>query len=475
NLVKTITSSFVEIKKDVINRNSKKNLNFNELPSSTEKENIDLASGIINNNVNESTDGVVRIKEEVMLETIHKDDHKPDITTDTLNDTFTMLSDKGDVTDGNDTTFTIEEVLLKESPPPKFTAFKIQELDDTKEFDVIQPKRLSISQRLSKSMKPLKSQKFSNLSKINKSSRVTSVASARVPKISNSKAIQLYDILGNGQVDRSLKADTNEQNKSDSILESPPSGSSTPKILKNHAMKSLLKNTLRKNNVSFADLPSISTNSNTNQNSGIPKITYRKMPNFAAIHKKTFQKMENISDYQHRKSERAKLLLSGSKPQKTSPAPLSPKNKEIKRGLLPSFNKTRDTPTKQALNHAQPLKKETVRIVKKSPSTTTINQIPTNKIPVKARPIKVNNFVTTSQVDLNISASESTSSKGKVALTRFGFKVPLTNKKEEIVKTIMTKARALPNNHTKNEQRAVIKGVRSNRRFDLLMKMRLNK
>lgn len=35
-----------------------------------------------------------------------------------------------------------------------------------------------------------------------------------------------------------------------------------------------------------------------------------KIPNFAAIHKKTFERMESISDYKNRKEERTKKLLS---------------------------------------------------------------------------------------------------------------------------------------------------------------------
>ena len=43
--------------------------------------------------------------------------------------------------------------------------------------------------------------------------------------------------------------------------------------------------------------------------SGSKPLTRTKLPNFAAIHQKQFQKMENVVDHINRKQERSQILI----------------------------------------------------------------------------------------------------------------------------------------------------------------------
>ncbi|GJQ82685.1 hypothetical protein Trydic_g19697 [Trypoxylus dichotomus] len=484
NLVKTVTSPLVEIRNEITHRKSRKSVTTknitNGLQNKFEKENVDNASNDFMNEVNKS-------QKELVNEVT---DENKCIFTNTMNDTFTLSSDEKSVMEKTNSTFTKEEDMFKESSPQLFSSISIQKLDDRKQLDDIQHKRLSISKRLSKAMKPFKSQKFSNDSKVAKPSRLSSVGVPRVPKISSSKAIQLYDFLINEQIDGKLENRMDENNKSISISESVPSGSSTPRVFENHVMKSLLKST-KKNSVSFADQPNISSNNCTDEKGKVTRIAYQKMPNFAMIHKKTFEKMENISEYQQRKTERAMLLLSGSKLKKPTPGVLSPMNKTIKKELVTLFNKDQDTSAKKDLSHIKfphqkvanlssnliETKQKTTKLdniiddKRKTPVMNRINDTKMDKLVVKVPPTKVD--IPTASTISNMPKIKS-SSKQNIAPTRFGVKVPITNKKEA-AKAVVNKTRQLPDNHSREEKRTAIKGVRSNRRFDLLMKMRLNK
>ncbi|KAK5648958.1 hypothetical protein RI129_003850 [Pyrocoelia pectoralis] len=128
------------------------------------------------------------------------------------------------------------------------------------------------------------------------------------------------------------------------------------------------------------------------------------MPDFAKMHKKMYDKMLNIKDYKEQKEERAKLLLSGHKPDSSSKklihTNLSAK-KEVHKKLRFSHLKT----SQEALNNSKSLKK--------------------NKTPTRRREQEVS----------------------------------VKNKNHSI------------QNSTENI-RTEIKGIRSNRRFELLMKFR---
>lgn len=56
-------------------------------------------------------------------------------------------------------------------------------------------------------------------------------------------------------------------------------------------------------------LNSTTTSSSTSLTSSMSKPARTKLPNFAAIHQKQFQKMENLADHVARKQERSKNLI----------------------------------------------------------------------------------------------------------------------------------------------------------------------
>lgn len=67
------------------------------------------------------------------------------------------------------------------------------------------------------------------------------------------------------------------------------------------------------------------TSSSTTSSSS--KLTRTKLPNFAAIHQKQFQKMENLADHVARKQERSKVLIN-------STTKMRPGNKKYTNYLL---------------------------------------------------------------------------------------------------------------------------------------------
>lgn len=332
-----------------------------------------------------------------------------------------------------------------------------------------------------------------------------------------------------------------QNNDSNDIVGSPPSSSSTPKPLKNHVISSVLKSTLKKNSVTFADLPSVSKNdtgtdimncskilSKNDTRNGIinsSKLSRGTMPNFALIHKKQFDKMENISDYKQRKTERAKILLSGAKPLEKSLTISTPTNKGIKKELVNSFNRI-DSKTDQSIPNAEdfsllpntprPIDTKSKMVVPIKPvlrvdtendnknishsnitvrqKTVRINVSPTkafdsnkSSFTIRKTPFKENVHreippqIKKSVSKLNFAEDPKPNITGKIPAkersvhTRFGFKAALKNKKEDVVKAVVNKSRIPTPKDNVNDTRAIIKGVRSNRRFDLLMKMRLNK
>lgn len=522
-----------------------------------------------------------------------KQETKEDLTAareNTMNDTFTILSDEGNLSNSEpieDLSFTKNEDGFSVSTLSPFNS------DTTDDFVVNrninershqEQGRLSISQKLSKSIKRAKPQKLTNTSKITKNSMV---GLSRTPKISGSKAIHLYEFLTDKQFGSNSPNNLSQTNNSTDVFDTPPSNSSTPKILKNHVINSLLKSTLKKNTVTFGNTTNI--NSDSSSEDTVRKVSRGKMPNFALIHKKQFDKMENISDYQYRKNRRAKILLSGNKSLPDISTKVTPTNKAIKRELMISFNRT---PRKieemkyeeesneiiahrPLLNDSKPkilpaeclksaMRKEKLRAenqvaqqdVKMKGKKVTMNISPDKILgcdrpgfPVRKTPFKESSNVdrcllnqkkinlqldfeeeskpsrqgisstnknklcsnqTGMQRDNNIAlvkdraliknqsskdykttgkakvwmpafnASSNAKSgympsKEKTGYTRFGFSVPVKKKKEDIVKAVVNKTRLPANDQAIEEKRAVIKGVRSNRRFDLLMKMRLNK
>lgn len=211
--------------------------------------------------------------------------------------------------------------------------------------------------------------------------------------------------------------------KSDSTLKSPISVGKRNKI-------DLLKETLKKNcNLSLQSASEKKANSfRTN------------MPNFAKIHQKAFEKMEDIQSLSKRKEERAKVLLSGKKPTIESP-----QTKKI------DDKSTASPKTKKKLNF--PLLQE-------------------NPFQFRGATPKVNRNAPEKKNNEGIQQKMALPKTPK-GYTRFGFKTAVDVKANRVaqIQAVANKNRGAKETN-KTERREIIKGVRSNRRFDLLMKMR---
>lgn len=139
--------------------------------------------------------------------------------------------------------------------------------------------------------------------------------------------------------------------------------------------------------------------------------------------------MEDIASFSKRKQERAKILLSGKKPTVRSPV--------MKR-------------------HLEFGSKKKVQFVDENKSTPT--KVPlVNKEKIQKAAIRNYGHVTPE------------------GFTRFGFRrieIKQAERKEE-VKCVANKIKSVPAKKHTEKNRGYIQGVRSNRRFDLLMQMRM--
>ncbi|CAH4034162.1 unnamed protein product [Pieris brassicae] len=176
----------------------------------------------------------------------------------------------------------------------------------------------------------------------------------------------------------------------------------------------------------------------------ISRVARKKLPNFAALHQKQFEKMESLDECQERKARRALALAAG-----TSAA-----------------TKDRDSKAER-------------------------------KQPEKSQPLSVNpgytrfGFRMKSDVDpfateyskLSLNATNSNSSKiivkpkeppnGSKRLAKLPSLNGSTARKEMARQTVMReKSFAEKRSASRNENRTIIKGVRTNRRFELQMQMR---
>lgn len=144
------------------------------------------------------------------------------------------------------------------------------------------------------------------------------------------------------------------------------------------------------------------------------KFVAKKVPNFELIHQRALEKMEDIASMKLRKEQRAQLLMSGQKP---------------KIGL--------DVSTKANTSNKNIVKKK-------------------SRIPLFLR-----------QPESNL---KPTTPKNKV--NKFGFKVDKQATKVEQVKAVALKTHIV--RAGVEDRRKHIQGVRTNRRFELMMKMRNN-
>ncbi|XP_045453222.1 uncharacterized protein LOC123662423 [Melitaea cinxia] len=169
-----------------------------------------------------------------------------------------------------------------------------------------------------------------------------------------------------------------------------------------------------------------------------------KLPNFAALHKKQFARMESLDECVMRKAKRAKLLLTpntASKTLRTSPKDIHPQN-------------SKEVP-------ADPQKKETPKSKQPEPN------------PGFTR------FGFKLNLDVNpFSIPPKNEVKEKQAVLKRQVTLPslagATNLRREIAKQAVMREKSFTEKRYTNrdENRTVIKGVRTNRRFELQMKMR---
>ncbi|XP_019873470.2 dentin sialophosphoprotein-like [Aethina tumida] len=144
------------------------------------------------------------------------------------------------------------------------------------------------------------------------------------------------------------------------------------------------------------------------------KFVAKKVPNFELIHQRALEKMEDIASMKLRKEQRAQLLMSGQKP---------------KIGL--------DVSTKANMSNKNIVKKK-------------------SRIPLFLRRPESNLKPTTPKNKVN----------------KFGFKVDKQATKVEQVKAVASKTHIV--RAGVEDRRKHIQGVRTNRRFELMMKMRNN-
>lgn len=278
------------------------------------------------------------------------------------------------------------------------------------------------------------SELFSMLEKSGNSSRVTK--GIRKKKMSNENRIlrkKVGIVLEN--ITPPNFSPFNKKHDSVIVISSGSSAESTPirpaPKEKNKNKIDLLKHTLmRKYNAKIVEA---SNNSNSFK---------RKMPDFALLHKKEFDRMEDIASMKKRKEERAKVLLSGSKPLKTRNVASPVTKKSLFARPTPTL---KSTPPKRVKFTPEAVEGGAARVA----------------LPKTPKPL------------LN---SEKERRKTKEGFTRYGFKKRVAAEKENKMAEVLAVANkskaAVGADSNKQKRRELLRGVRSNRRFELLMAMR---
>ncbi|KAJ8723611.1 hypothetical protein PYW07_007591 [Mythimna separata] len=203
-----------------------------------------------------------------------------------------------------------------------------------------------------------------------------------------------------------------------------------------------------------------------------------RLPNFAALHQKQFDRMESLNECQERKAKRARQLLTPTAPpgllERISPKNNTESPKKIKESA--KAKEKIDNPTKKlpALESARPGAKDKT-------------DTPTKKLPTAeaSRP-GFTRFGFKLNLDVNpFSIPSKAMEKPKVKpvekpngiVPRAGILPSLagaTTSRREVAKLAVMREKSFTDrrNLKRNENRTVIKGVRTNRRFELQMKMR---
>lgn len=192
------------------------------------------------------------------------------------------------------------------------------------------------------------------------------------------------------------------------------------------------------------------------------------MPNFAKIHERFNDRLEDITQMAARKAERARLLLSGQKPSANSTfAPNESQKKKVEETKHPRQLK---------FNHIQ----QGANSANENPSTAVSNKKGTTPKKLGVPVVAKNDIAS---VKFNAGFPKNVTAKSAVVksnslLAKSGIPKRLQNtkcapsvlKRVEEIKSVATKSK--PQHDNKEERRTILKGVRGNRRFELLMKMR---
>lgn len=260
------------------------------------------------------------------------------------------------------------------------------------------------------------------------------------------------------------------------VLEQIHLTTNTPRVVKNTTLRQYsspmpAKNELSRKSVarnkSLLASSSKSINKepkSVNKNTSISKqdtfkgvVKRTAMPNFALIHQKAFEKMESLQEYSERKRQRAKLLLSSGKTQMCSTSKIQENKENVKKKS--SRELFADNTSKEHNRFGfkvknTSMKKQSPIVKKKMENTTATSNFKSTNIP------KPKLIIPKSMIGQAIGMAVKKE------------KAPIFQRKDVLAIANKNKAENLMKN--RENRRDQLKGVRTNRRFELLMKMRNN-
>ncbi|XP_038206958.1 putative leucine-rich repeat-containing protein DDB_G0290503 [Zerene cesonia] len=230
-----------------------------------------------------------------------------------------------------------------------------------------------------------------------------------------------------------------------------------------------------------AKLQDTTPSKNTPQKSK-EKVSRTKLPNFAALHQKQFSKMESLDECQERKAKRARRMLARADSGGRLPSPIR-KDSKAKKTETPV--KTR-LPTLESLNpgytrfgfkmnsDVNPFANSTMNGVKTDISTkTNLNSTKIDLNSTKSDIFKISTADANPFMNMTNTHTLKPKRNEMKRQTALPSLAGSTVRKEMAKQTIMReKSFTERANVNRKENRTIIKGVRTNRRFELQMKLR---
>merc|ERR1712156_4298 len=232
---------------------------------------------------------------------------------------------------------------------------------------------------------------------------------------------------------------------------------------------------------------------------GIPRPKVRKVPDFAKLHAKQFGKMDNLDQYLGKKKERMAALTPGPKSQSKTQQKSPRKNlvTEIPKANFNFGGKSESTTSKKPFvfkgNNQKPKtpkavqtpgSKSQVKSQQKSPKKSLVTAVPKanfnfggkSESTVSKKPFvfKGNNQKLNSpanKVFNNITNKASTVGDKKVTEGQTGYK-PYTGKVKPLAANRQEMAKKVGSRINKEQQMSHIKGVRMNKRMELMLQKR---